>query len=131
MTEKKLYEKLEKRNNREAKRRHLVMEKQEREAMTRLAEAQKITLTGIGTTMREIRAAAQAAAENRAVRKVIITNVPTAAAIRRTLPNQEDVVIVICKAVQTGTAYVVTDEDLRKQLLEVIGEREADNADDN
>ena len=66
----------------------------------------------------------QAAAALEIARKqhLVIANAATAAAIRKQF-TREEVEIIITPAVETGTAYIVTDEELKKQLLESIERR--------
>lgn len=53
---------------------------------------------------------------------LVIANAATAAVIRK-VASREEVEVIISAAVETGTAYIVTDEVLKKQLLENIERR--------
>ena len=53
---------------------------------------------------------------------LIIANAATAAAIRKQF-SREVVEVIITPSVETGTAYIVKDEELKEQLLEGIEKR--------
>lgn len=50
---------------------------------------------------------------------LVIANAATAAAIRKQF-SREEVEVIISQAAETTTAYVVTDETLKQQLLQSI-----------
>lgn len=53
---------------------------------------------------------------------LVIANAATGAAIRKQF-SREEVEVIISKAVETTTAYIVTDEALKQQLLQSIDKR--------
>jgi len=93
---------------------------QEREIITNYTAAGQITPQGMNSAITTLQAAAALQMQLR--QALVIANAATAAAIRKQF-TREEVEIIITPAVETGTAYIVTDEELKKQLLESIERR--------
>lgn len=61
---------------------------------------------------------------------LVIANAATAAAIRKQF-SREEVEIIITQVVETGTVHLVTDEELKQQLLKSIEKRGYNHAGSN
>ena len=98
---------------------------EERRIITDYTTAGAITPKGINSAIKELLTAADAAQLLELVKKpqhLVIANATTAAAIRKNF-DRETVEVIVTQAVETGTAYIVTDENLKEQLLAAMGER--------
>lgn len=95
--------------------------KEERRIIEGFAVNGQIAAAGMNSTINklQIERALQIA---KTPRHLVIANAATAAAIRKQF-TREEVEIIITSAVETGTAYVVTDEELKQQLLGSIEKR--------
>lgn len=82
--------------------------------------AGKVTPQGINTAIKKLQAAATMSKQRQ--QALVIANAATAAAIRKQF-SREEVEVIISQAVETTTAYVVTDEALKQQLLQSIDKR--------
>lgn len=82
--------------------------------------AGKVTPQGINTAIKKLQAAATMRKQRQ--QALVIANAATAAAIRKQF-SREEVEVIISQAVETTTAYVVTDEALKQQLLQSIDKR--------
>lgn len=82
--------------------------------------AAKVTPQGINTAIKKLQAAATMSKQRQ--QALVIANAATAAAIRKQF-SREEVEVIISQAVETTTAYVVTDEALKQQLLQSIDKR--------
>ena len=96
------------------------MQIEERRIIEGFAVNGQITAAGMSSAINKLQAAA--ALEIARKQHLVIANAATAAAIRKQF-TREEVEIIITPAVETGTAYIVTDEELKKQLLESIERR--------
>ena len=93
---------------------------QERQIIQDFATAGQITPQGMNTVIKTLQAAAAICKQRQ--QALVITNAATAAAIRKRF-SREEVEVIISPAVETATAYIVTDEDLKQQLLQSIDKR--------
>lgn len=93
---------------------------QEREIIANYAAAGQITPQGMNTAIKKLQAAATMSRQRQ--RALVIANAATAAAIRKQF-SREEVEVIISQAVETTTAYLVTDETLKQQLLQSIDKR--------
>lgn len=93
------------------------MKVEERRIIEGFAVNRQITAEGMSSTIKRFQAAAALEIARR--KYLVIANAATAAAIRKQFAREE-VEIIITPAVETGTAYIVTDEELKNQLLESI-----------
>ena len=80
----------------------------------------QITPQEINTAIKKLQAAATMSRQRQ--QALVIANAATAAAIRKQF-SREEVEVIISQAVETTTAYVVTDETLKQQLLQSIDKR--------
>lgn len=100
-------------------------QEEERRIITDYTTAGAITPKGINSAIKELLTAADAAQLLELVKKpqhLVIANATTAAVIRKNF-DRETVEVIVTQAVETGTAYIVTNEDLKAQLLAAMGER--------
>lgn len=81
--------------------------------------AGQITPQGMNTAIKNLQAALTICRQQQAL---VIANAATAAVIRKNF-DREEVEIIISPAVETLTAYVVQDEELKQQLLQSIDKR--------
>ena len=93
--------------------------RQEREIITNYTAAGQITPQGMNTAIKNLQAALTICRQQQAL---VIANAATAAVIRKNF-DREEVEIIISPAVETLTAYVVQDEELKQQLLQSIDKR--------
>lgn len=93
---------------------------QEREIITNYTAAGQITPQGMNTAIKKLQAAATMSRQRQ--QALVIANAATAAAIRKQF-SREEVEVIISQAVETTTAYLVTDETLKQQLLQSIDKR--------
>ena len=101
------------------------VKEEERRIITDYTTAGAITPKGINSAIKELLTAADAARLLELVKKpqhLVIANATTAAVIRKNF-DRETVEVIVTQAVETGTAYIVTDENLKAQLLAAMGER--------
>ena len=84
---------------------------QEQKIIQDYTAAGQITPQGINTAIKKLQAAATMSKQRQ--QALVIANAATAAAIRKQFS----------RAVETTTAYVVTDETLKQQLLQSIDKR--------
>lgn len=96
------------------------MQAEERRILEDFAATGQATAQGMNSAIKELQAAATMLQQRQ--QALIIANAATAAAIRKQF-TREEVEVIITPAAETGTAYVVTDEELKKQLLESIEKR--------
>lgn len=96
------------------------MKVEERRIIEGFAINGQITAAGMSSAINKLQAAA--ALEIPKQQHLVIANAATAAAIRKQF-DREEVEIIITPVVETGTAYIVTDEELKKQLLAGIERR--------
>lgn len=78
-----------------------------------------MTPQGMNTAIKNLQAALAICRQQQAL---VIANAATAAVIRKNF-DREEVEIIISPAVETLTAYVVQDEELKQQLLQSIDKR--------
>ena len=90
------------------------MQREERRIIEDFQAAGKIKAQGMNRTIKEMQAAALMSIHRQ--QALVIANAATAAAIRKQF-SREEVEIIITPVVETGTAYIVTDEELKQQLL--------------
>ena len=95
------------------------MQRQERQIIQDFAAAGQITPQGMNTAIKNLQAALTICRQQQAL---VIANAATAAVIRKNF-DREEVEIIISPAVETLTAYVVQDEELKQQLLQSIDKR--------
>lgn len=93
--------------------------RQEREIITNYTAAGQITPQGMNTAIKNLQATLAICRKQQAL---VIANAATAAVIRKNF-DREEVEIIISPAVETLTAYVVQDEELKQQLLQSIDKR--------
>ena len=93
---------------------------QEQKIIQDYTVAGQITPQGINTAIKKLQAAATMSRQRQ--QALVIANAATAAAIRKQF-SREEVEVIISQAVETTTAYVVTDETLKQQLLQSIDKR--------
>ena len=93
---------------------------QEQKIIQDYTAAGQITPQGINTAIKKLQAAATMSKQRQ--QALVIANAATAAAIRKQF-SREEVEVIISQAVETTTAYVVTDETLKQQLLQSIDKR--------
>lgn len=93
---------------------------QEQKIIQDYTAAGQITPQGINTAIKKLQAAATMSRQRQ--QALVIANAATAAAIRKQF-SREEVEVIISQAVETTTAYVVTDETLKQQLLQSIDKR--------
>ena len=93
---------------------------QEREIITNYTAAGQITPQGMNSAITTLQAAAALQMQPR--QALVIANAATAATIRKHF-SREEVEIIITPAVETLTAYIVKDEELKQQLLAGIEQR--------
>lgn len=93
---------------------------QERQIIQGYTAAGRITPQGINTAIKKLQAAATMCKQRQ--QALVIANAATAAAIRKQF-SREEVEVIISQAVETTTAYIVTDEALKQQLLQSIDKR--------
>ena len=97
------------------------VEEEERRIIVDYATAGKVEPHGISVAIRRLQAGEfLKPVEN--PQQLVIANATTAAVIRKTF-DRETVEVIVTPAVETGTAYVVTNEDLKNQLLKAIVRR--------
>ena len=97
--------------------------REEQRIIKELAAARKITAQGFNTTAETLRiAVVEVLEELKKPQHLVIANAATAAAIRKQY-TREEVEIIVTAAVETGTAYVVRDEKLKRELLANIERR--------
>ena len=106
-------EKIERATKQEAQR-------QEQKIIQDYTVAGQITPQGINTAIKKLQAAATMSMQRQ--QALVIANAATAAAIRKQF-NREEVEVIISQAAETTTAYIVTDEVLKQQLLQSIDKR--------
>ena len=94
-------------------------QRQERQIIQGFAAAGQITPQGMNTAIKNLQAALAICRQQQAL---VIANAATAAVIRKNF-DREEVEIIISPAVETLTAYVVQDEELKQQLLQSIDKR--------
>lgn len=97
------------------------VQREERRIIEGFATAGKIRSESMDRTINELQAL-EALRIASLPQHLVITNAATAAAIRKQF-GREEVEIIITTAVETGTVHVITDEDLKRQLLENIKKR--------
>lgn len=93
---------------------------QEQKIIQDYTVAGQITPQGINTAIKKLQAAATMSRQRQ--QALVIANAATAAAIRKQF-SREEVEVIISQAAETTTAYVVTDETLKQQLLQSIDKR--------
>ena len=93
---------------------------QEQKIVQDYTAAGQITAQGINTAVKKLQGAATMSRQRQ--QAVVIANAATAGAIRKQF-SREEVEVIISQAVETTTAYVVTDETLKQQLLQSIDKR--------
>ena len=96
------------------------MQREESRIIEDFTVAGKATAQGVNSAINKLQAAAALEMERK--QHLVIANAATAAAIRKQF-TREEVEIIITPAVETWTAYIVTDEELKQQLLESIERR--------
>ena len=96
------------------------MQREERRIIEGFAINGQITAAGMNSAINRLQAAA--ALQWPPLQALVIANATTAAAIRKQF-SREEVEIIITPVVETCTAYIVTDEDLKQQLLTSIEKR--------
>lgn len=94
------------------------MQRQERQIIQDYTAAGQITPQGMNTAIKNLQAALTICRQQ----ALVIANAATAAVIRKNF-DREEVEIIISPAVETLTAYVVQDEELKQQLLQSIDKR--------
>lgn len=95
---------------------------EEKELLEKYAGTNKVAEKGLASVFEYIYA--RVIAERiKTTPEVLILNAATASAIRRRIGDLPGIRMVISPAVETGLAYHVTDENLKKQLLNGIVER--------
>lgn len=95
------------------------IERQEQKIIKDYTTAGQITPQGMNRAIKEMQAAVLSQQRQQTL---IIANAATAAAIRKAIP-QDVAEIIISKAAETGTAYIVTDDLLKEQLFKSIEKR--------
>lgn len=98
------------------------IQREERRIIEGFAAAGKVTTQGMSSAINAIQAAKALQIAQSRPQQLIIANAATAAAIRKQF-TREEVEVIITPVVETGTAYVVTDEELKQQLLANIDRR--------
>ena len=98
-----------------------LLKNEERKIITEYAAARKIEPQGMNSTI-NILQAAKALQIAQTPQQLVIANAATAAVLRKEF-SREEVEIIITPAVETLTAYVVKDEELKQQLLASIEKR--------
>lgn len=93
---------------------------QEQKIIQDYTVAGQITPQEINTAIKKLQAAATMSRQRQ--QALVIANAATAAAIRKQF-SREEVEVIISQAVETETAYVVTDEALKQQFLQSIDKR--------
>ena len=96
-----------------------VVRRQERQIIQDYTAAGQITPQGMNTAIKNLQAALAICRQQQAL---VIANAATAAVIRKNF-DREEVEIIISPAVETLTAYVVQDKELKQQLLQSIDKR--------
>lgn len=96
------------------------MQREERRIIEDYTAAGMITPQGLNRTIKALQAADAMNLQRQ--QALVIANAATAAAIRKQF-SREEVEIIITPAAETGTAYAIVDEDLKKQLLANIEKR--------
>ena len=96
-----------------------VVRRQERQIIQDYTAAGQMTPQGMNTAIKNLQAALTICRQQQAL---VIANAATAAVIRKNF-DREEVEIIISPAVETLTAYVVQDEELKQQLLQSIDKR--------
>lgn len=95
-----------------------VVRRQERQIIQDYKAAGQITPQGMNTVIKNLQATLAICRQQ----ALVIANAATAAVIRKKF-DREEVEIIISPAVETLTAYVVQDEELKQQLLQCIDKR--------
>ena len=95
-------------------------QREERRIIKDFAAAGTIIAQGMNSAIKAMQAEALMSIHRQ--QALVIANAATAAAIRKQFAREE-VEIIITPVVETGTAYIVTDEDLKQQLLASIEKR--------
>lgn len=98
-----------------------LVQEEERRIIADYTTAGKVEPQGISTAIRRLQAGEfLKPVEN--PQQLVIANATTAAVIRKSF-DRETVEVIVTPAVETGTAYVVTNEELKNQLLKAIVRR--------
>lgn len=95
-------------------------QREERRIIEDYAATGKITPQGVNSVIKTLQATATIKLNWQ--QALVIANAATAAAIRKQF-TREEVEVIITPAAETGTAYVVTDTELKQQLLASIDKR--------
>lgn len=96
------------------------LRKEERRIIKDFTATGQIEPKGINSMIRTLRTAAFLAEAGQ--QALVIANAATAAAIRKAV-DRAAVEVIVTPAVETGTAYLVTDKNLKQQLLAGIEKR--------